>query len=175
LWRLADPPPAKEPAPMHFDTWVADLTQRGITVLPPSHAVPVELHGVLPDGRGLHFRCRGTTVTLRVLAVADTQVALPVTVGAPTEFPVMPDVLLPLAEGLDQARQRGAIARLVFPNDAAPESAAAIDGKARFGWSGYEAGLLSVDAAAPLFDELLARVGLDRLARPAVHSLRAAA
>jgi hypothetical protein len=145
---------------MRFDTWVADLARRCITVLPPSHAVPVELHGVLPDGRGLHFRCRGTTVTLRIYAAAETRVALPVAVGAPTEFPVVPDVLLPVAEGLDQARATGTAYRIVFPSAAAPETVATIDGPARFGWSAYEAGLLTVSAAAPLFDELLARVSL---------------
>ncbi len=160
---------------MNFDTWVADLTQRGMTVLPPSHAVPVELHVILPDGRGLHFRCRGTTVTLRLFAVADTRVAVPVAVSAPTEFPVVPEVLLPVAEGVDQARMRGAVFRLVFPNDARPQSVDSIDGRTRFGWSAYEAGLLSVEEAAPLFDELLTRLGLDDLARPAARSFIEAA
>jgi len=146
---------------MRFATWVADLTRRGITVLPPSHAVPIELHGVLPDGRGLHFRCRGTTVTLRLYAAAETRVALPMAVGAPTEFPVVPEVLLPVAEGLDQARATGAAYRVVFPRAATPRAAATIDGQARFGWSAYEAGLLSVGGAAPLFDELLARVSVE--------------
>jgi hypothetical protein len=146
---------------MRFDTWVADLTRRGITILPPTHAVPIELHAVLPDGRGLHFRCRGTTVTMRVFPAEAMRVALPVTIDAPTEFPIVPEVLLPVAEGLDEARASGCAYRLVAPRGSAPESVAIVDGRARFGWSAYEAGLLTVAAAAPLFDELLALVSLD--------------
>jgi hypothetical protein len=143
---------------MRFDAWVSQLARRGINVLPPSHAVPVEVHAVLADGRGLHFRCRGTTVTLRVFPAAAARVAVPVDVGAPTEFPIVPDVLFPVAEGLRRARAGGAAYRLVFPSAAAPEAVTSIDGRVRFGWSAYEAGQLSVRSAAPLLDELLARV-----------------
>jgi hypothetical protein len=143
---------------MRFNSWVFALAMRGISVLPPSHAVPIELHALLPDGRGMHFRCRGTTVTLRVFSAEATRVAVPLEIDAPTEFPLVPDVLCSVAEGLDHARATGVAYRLVFPRAAKPEDVASIDGRARFGWSAHEAGLLSVRAAAPLLDELLARV-----------------
>jgi hypothetical protein len=154
---------------MRFSTWVRSLAQQGISVLPPSHAVPVELHALLSDGRGLHFRCRGTTVTLRVFPAEATRVAVPIEVDAPTEFPLVPDVLFSVAEGLDHAKASGGAYRLVFPRPAEPEAIASIDGRARFAWSAHEAGLLSVGAAAALFDELAARVW------PDIQSLETAA
>jgi len=136
-----------------LSSWTANLAGRGITVLPPSAAVPVELHAALSDGRGLHFRCRGTQVRMRVFAAEDVRLAVPARALAPTELPLTTERWVPLAEveaagALDVAR-----ARVVFTGT--PQAVAAIDGAQRYGWRGYEAGLLRIGQAAALFDELL--------------------
>ena len=51
--------------PLTFAAWTSALTIRGYTVLPASHAVPVELWLRTPRGEVLHFRARGTRVVLR--------------------------------------------------------------------------------------------------------------
>lgn len=138
---------------MTLSDWTAELALRGITVLPPTTAVPVELHASLPDGRGLHFRCRGTRATLRVFHAEAVQLAVPVREATPTELPLVTEVWLPLAGTRVLERQ---LVRLVFTG--APAASAEMDGASRFGWSGHEAGLLRLREAKPLFEELLSGV-----------------
>jgi hypothetical protein len=133
--------------------WTAELAVRGIAVLPPTTAVPVELYASLPDGRGLRFRCRGTRVTLQLFDAMAVQLAVPVREATPTELPLMTEVRLPLAGARVMERQ---LVRVVLTD--APVDSAVLDGAERFGWSGYEAGLLRVPQAKPLFEELLARL-----------------
>jgi len=136
--------------PDTFAAWTAQLAARGIIVLPPSAAVPVELHATLPDGRALHFRCRGTRVTLRLFASDDVRLAVPAGAETPTELPLTTERWLPLGAAGE------APARVVFTGQA--RASAVIDGTQRWGWRGYEAGLLRVREAAALFDELLGSV-----------------
>jgi hypothetical protein len=136
---------------MTLTDWIDELARRGIKVLPPTTAVPVELYAALPDGRGLHFRCRGTQVILRIFAPDSVRLAVPVRESTPTELPLLTEVWLPLAGA--QVVERGEV-RVVLAGD--PVASAAVDGAQRFGWSGYEAGLLRVAEARPLFEELLA-------------------
>jgi hypothetical protein len=136
--------------PDTFAAWTTELARRGITVLPPSAAVPVELHAALPDGRAVHFRCRGTRVSLRVFAAEDVRLAVPARAGAPTELPLTTERWLPLGAA------GAAPTRVVFTGQAT--ATAAIEGGQRWGWRGYEAGLLRVREAALLFDELLGSV-----------------
>ena len=119
---------------MNLTTWTADLAARGLTALPPSTAVPVELYAVLPDGDLLHFRARGTTVTLRRYAADDVSVVLPTAyAGTTPEALAVADVrALPDAVGAG---------RVLLPAHARPVAEVAIDGTARFGWTGFEAGL----------------------------------
>jgi len=136
---------------MSLSHWTAELARRGITVLPPTTAVPVELHAALPDGRGLHFRCRGTRATLGIYAADSVRLAVPVREATPTELPLTTEVRVPFA-GARVVEQR--LVRMVISG--APAASALLDGAERFGWSGYEAGLLRVSQAKPLFEELLA-------------------
>jgi hypothetical protein len=136
---------------MTLTDWIDELARRGISVLPPTTAVPVELYAALPDGRGLHFRCRGTQVTLRIFAPQSVRLAVPVRESTPTELPLLTEVWLPLAGA--QVVERGRV-RVVLAGD--PVASATVDGAQRFGWSGYEAGLLRVPEVQPLFEELLA-------------------
>jgi hypothetical protein len=128
--------------------WALALELRGLTPLSPTTAVPVELYALLPDGRAVHFRCRGTSVTLRLYAAADVAVAIGVRETVVTELPVVGEVWVPLRDAL------GVPGRAVFTS--APLAAAAIDGRERFGWTGHEAGLLRGTEALPFLDELLA-------------------
>jgi hypothetical protein len=138
---------------MILSTWTTELAQRGITVLPPTTIVPVDMYASLPDGCGLHFRCRGTRVTLSVFAAADVQLAVPVREATPTELPLTTEIRLPLAG----ARLiESDLVRVVFSGP--PVASATIDGRRRFGWAGHEAGLLRLGDALPLFDELLGAV-----------------
>jgi hypothetical protein len=140
---------------MTLPDWVTELAGRGITVLPPTTAVPVELYAALPDGRALHFRCRGTQATMRVFAAESVRVAVPVREATPTELPLLTEVWLPLAGAADVLRGgEHHLVRMVLAGQ--PSTTAVVDGRERFGWSQYEAGLLRVRDAQPLFEELLA-------------------
>ena len=139
---------------MNLSTWIADLAARGLPAVAPTTAVPVELFALLPDGGLLHFRCRGTGVTLRRFNAEDVSVALPTAyAGTDPEALALADVRSLRAAGpvLPQGR-------VVIPVAAEPTTQAAIDGAERFGWTGFEAGRLSVAAAAALLDELLAEL-----------------
>jgi hypothetical protein len=137
--------------PTTLPVWIDELARHGITVLPPSTAVPVELYAALPDGRGLHFQCRGTRVTLRLFAPESVRLAVPVHESTPTELPLLTEVWLPF-QPVPQTQHHPV--RVVLSG--APVASASVDGGARFGWTGHEAGLLRAAQARPLFDELLA-------------------
>ncbi|EIV95511.1 hypothetical protein [Frankia sp. QA3] len=137
---------------MSFKAWMARLRDEGYLVCPGNSAVPVEIRGVRPDGVGLHFRCRGTSVRLAVyrpgraawqVAVRDEgwcpEEALQLWVHRPLDGPPPP-----------------AEARLAFPGDGGPDQELVVDGARAWGWSRHEAGLLRPTAAAYLFDHLLA-------------------
>src|SRR5688572_12293838 len=62
---------------MNLTTWIDHLATRGLTAVAPTTAVPVELFALLPAGGLLHFRCRGTVVSLRRFEARDVHVALP--------------------------------------------------------------------------------------------------
>jgi hypothetical protein len=129
-------------------TWTTDLKHHGITLLPGSSTVPVEVYGLLPDGTALHFRCRGTSVTLRLYDAADVSVAVGVREPVRTELPVTGEVWLAPADVLASAGGRTVLT-------GAPLAEAVLDGRERFGWTAHEAGLLRPAAAVPLLLELL--------------------
>ena len=128
--------------------WADELRRRGITVLPGASAVPVELYGLLPDGRALHFRCRGTSATLRLHAAGDVALAVGVREAVRPELPVTGEVWLPVTDFVGAPTGRAVLL-------GAAVAQAVLDGSDRFGWSGHEAGMLRGPAALPLFTELL--------------------
>jgi hypothetical protein len=136
---------------MTLSDWTAELARRGITVMPPTTAVPVELYAALPDGRALHFRCRGTRATLRIYAADSVHLAVPVREATPTELPLTTEIRLPFAGAQVVERH---LVRMVISG--VPIASAVHDGAQRYGWSRYEAGLLRVGEAKQLFEELLA-------------------
>jgi hypothetical protein len=126
---------------MEFRTWTRSLYDRGIRVIPPSHPTPVQVWAVLPSGGVVRFRCRGTTVTLVSYDPGDLQLLAPASTcacGCGTEVtgPVHPQ-------------------RVAVRAGARPIEGTVFDGAVERGWFGYEAGLLPVAEAAPLFDVLL--------------------
>jgi hypothetical protein len=124
-----------------FASWTAHLARRGFGVLTASHAVPVELWAIPPGDPDsvLHLRARGTRVVLRRYAAGDL-------------------ATLVLRSECDCAEHRaaGASGRTVLLPGAVPEAEVVYDGAARQGWRSHEAGLLEVDEAAAVFEELLA-------------------
>ena len=134
---------------MNLSTWIADLAARGLVAVAPTTAVPVEIFAGLPGGGLLHFRCRGTAVTLRRYDAADVQVALPTAYAGTSPEALSEADVRPLRSA------DGGVGRVVIPVGARPVAEVELDGRERFGWTGYEAGLLSVRVAAVLFDELL--------------------
>ncbi|MGW0226892.1 hypothetical protein ACWDWO_01125 [Actinopolymorpha singaporensis] len=129
---------------MDFAAWTRTLFDRGLRVVPPSHPVPVRLWALPPVGGLLHFRCHGTTVDLERYAEDDVLFADPAghcDCGCGQHLPA------------PQAPPR-----LVLRAGAVAVDGARYDGAAEHGWRGYEAGLLSVDAAAELFERLLAEL-----------------
>lgn len=145
---------------MQFSDWTAQLRRRHVSVVAPSAAVPIELYALLPGDRVLHLRCRGTTVTLCLFPGADVRVAVPVVEPVRPELAMQGECRLPLTVARELLERRDSRARLVVEPDAAPLAVAAVDGAARYGWSGHEAGLLRPAQVAPLFDELLAAADL---------------
>jgi hypothetical protein len=130
------------PAPLTFGEWTDRLRADGFTVLPQSHAVPVDLWVREPGGRVLHLRARGTRVLLRAY-----------------EGSAFTTVLLRAECDCAAHRAAGAAGRLVLAPGAQPLAEAEYDGAAEAGWSGVAAGLLRVEEAAGLFVLLLARLG----------------
>lgn len=131
---------------MDFAAWTRALHVRGFRVVPPSHAAPVRIWALLPAGDLLHFRCQGTMVRLERHAEDDVLFADPVGhcdcgCGRRLAAPQTPP-------------------RLVLRANARPVDVASFDGARIRGWRGHEAGLLSVAEAAPMFEELLADLGV---------------
>ena len=125
---------------LDFRTWTAALSARGWTVLSPSHAVPVQLW-LRSGDTVLHLRARGTRVVLRRYARSD-----------------LAALILRSACDCEEHRTAGASARTVLAPGSVPLDEAVLDGRATFGWSTYEAGLLDVPTAAGIFESLLARL-----------------
>jgi len=139
-----------------FDTWIARLRARGFVLCPASSAVPVEVRGVTPRGVGVHFRCRGVRVRLRVYRPG----------RAAWQIPLRDDGWCP-EESLELWVHRPVVGagvpergRLVFPDEAPPDDELVLDGSREWGWRSHEAGLLRAAEAAPLFDLMLAGAGL---------------
>lgn len=132
---------------MDFSTWTRVLADRGLSVVPPSHAVPIDVWALLPGAGALHFRCRGTAATLAVYE--DAQLLL-------TE----PEVSATCDCGAEHRIAR-ADSRVTPRANARPTALATYDGRADRGWTAHEAGLLSVAEAAVLFERLLATVRPD--------------
>lgn len=126
---------------MDFATWTRSLSDRGLDVVPPSHAVPVRLSMLPPEGGLLEFRCRGTRVTLERYAPADLLLVVPEAWCACGCGRHLPAPMTPPRVG-------------VRPG-ARPVATAGYDGATERGWSGHEAGLLRVEEAAALLDALL--------------------
>ncbi len=133
---------------MDFATWTRALSARGLQVVPPSHPVPVELWALLPAGGLIHFRCRGTRVTLDRYAEDDLLFV---------ESPGRCGCDGGCADG-PRARVGAVPPRVRIRPGARPVAAARFDGTRARRWSGHEAGLLTVEQAAPLFDVLLDRL-----------------
>ena len=127
-----------------FTRWTRALTARGYAVLPSSHAVPVSLwlrEGDPLDGRVLHFGARGTRLRLSVYEPSD-----------------LTTLILRAACDCEEHRQAGAAGRVVLNPGAVAVEVHELDGAAVFGWRGHEAALLPVQAAAGVFESLVAHV-----------------
>jgi hypothetical protein len=135
-----------------FKAWMNRLRADGYLLCPGSSAVPVDVRGVRRDGVGLHFRCRGTAVRLAAYRPgrAAWQVAVRDAGWCPEE-----SLQLWVHRPLDGTPPPPE-ARLAFPGDAGPDREVILDGADAWGWRHHEAGLLRPDAAAQLFDHLLA-------------------
>jgi len=141
--------------PLTFSAWTASLSQRGFTVLPSSHAVPIELWLRTPlDGRlgneVLHLRARGTRVTLRRYSAA-----------------ALAGLILRAECDCEEHRTAGATTRPALVPGSTPLAEAVYDGAAELGWVGYQAGLLDVPSAAVLFDRLLVELAPHAVTRVA--------
>ncbi|HSV40330.1 MAG TPA: hypothetical protein VLI04_16330 [Nocardioidaceae bacterium] len=137
-------------SPLTFAAWSASLTARGFTVLPSSHAVPIELWLRTPRNEVLHLRARGTSVTLRRFPAA-----------------ALAGLILRSECDCEEHRTAGATTRTTLAPGAVPLAEATFDGAAELGWVGYQAGLLDVPSAAALFDRLLSDVLPDAITRVA--------
>ncbi len=125
-----------------LSAWTAALAERGLTVLPSSHAVPVQLWA--RDRFGvLRFTAQGTRVRLRRYAAAD-----------------LTGLILRAECDCEEHRTAGAEVRTVLVPGATPLAEEVIEGHHEFGWTGIEAGLLDIPTAAVLFDRLLAEMSI---------------
>lgn len=120
-----------------FAAWTTALTERGLSVLASSHAVPVQLWAREPGHGVLHFTARGTTVALRRYRAND-----------------LTGLILRAECDCAEHRTAGAGQRTVLVPGAVPLAERVVDGRVEFGWGGIEAGLLDVPSAAVLFDRL---------------------
>lgn len=133
---------------MDFTTWARHLSDRDIHLISPSHPTPVRVRALLPSGDLAEFLCRGTTATLARYAASDLVFVEPRSSGDGCGC------------GCGEALAEPVTApRVVVRAGAEPRRVVRFEGATERGWTGYEAGLLSVDEAAPLFDSLLAAVG----------------
>jgi hypothetical protein len=124
-----------------LSSWSTHLAARGLTVLPQSHLVPIDVW--LRDAAGslLHLTGRGTTVRLRTYAESDLTV-----------------VLLRAECDCRSHREAGAAHRVTLRPGAVPTTEAAYDGAARHGWTGVEAALVAPDALAAILTTLLSEI-----------------
>ncbi|MEQ4208753.1 hypothetical protein ABN028_17030 [Actinopolymorpha sp. B17G11] len=133
---------------MNFADWTRALSERGFTIVAPTHPTPIQVCALIPDGGLVLFRCRGTRVTMERHPESALFVAAPVA-----------------SRGCDCGRSHddGPVSssdapRYIVPVDARPAQIVAYDGMRDRGWCGHEAGLLGPDEAAPLFDTLWRRL-----------------
>ncbi len=126
--------------PLTLSAWTAALAARGLTVLPCSYVVPVDLW-LRAENDVLHLRARGTRVTLRRYA--------------PTS---LTGLILRSECDCAEHRAAGARTRTALAPGVLPLAEAVFDGAAERGWVGYEAGLLGIGDAAALLDLLLPQV-----------------
>lgn len=122
------------------------LVARGQRLLPGSYAVPVDVLVALPDGAVARFTARGTTIRLALFdagAVSSIELA--------TEC------------GCGQHHESAGPVRTWLRGGAVPVRERVIDGRAAFGWTGHEAGLLRLADAVPYYFELLDMIGLEPL------------
>jgi hypothetical protein len=136
---------------VNFQQWTARLRAQGWRICPSSTGVPVDLRGLLPDGRGFHLSCRGVRVHLAVYRPG----------RACWHVPVVADISRPeeaISEWehrpLDGVGDPPPGTQLVFDGPA-PDSHAVWDGARERGWTSYEAGLLRPAEAAAHFTSLL--------------------
>ena len=143
-------------------SWHSSLAQRGLQICPSSVTVPVELRGLLPDGRGFHLLCRGVSVRLDLYAPERAAWEVPVApVSARPEDAYADYAIAPLTRpGRLEGRPVGA--RLVFAEPDRPDERRVFDGQARLGWRGHDAGLLQPESAVVILLRLLARDDLAR-------------
>ena len=137
-------------APLTFAAWTSALTIRGFTVLPSSHAVPIELWLRTQRGDVLHLRARGTRVVLRHYSAA-----------------ALAGLILRSECDCEEHRTAGAATRTTLAPGAVPLAETVYDGAGELGWVGYQAGLLDVPSAAVLLDRLLPEVAPDAVTRVA--------
>jgi hypothetical protein len=121
-----------------WSRWTADLASRGLTVLPQSHLVPVDMWLLGPAGELLHLTGRGTTLRLRRYVESD-----------------LTGLLLRAECDCKSHREAGATARVALRPDAVPLASVAFDGAALRGWTGVHAAALRPAELAPLLDVLL--------------------
>jgi len=136
--------------PLTFAAWTAALTARGFTVLPSSHAVPIELWLRTPRNEVLHLRARGTSVTLRCYSAS-----------------ALAGLILRSECDCEEHRTAGAATRTTLTPGAVVLAEAVYDGAEELGWVGYQAGLLDVPSAAVLLDRLLPEVTGEKATRVA--------
>jgi len=129
---------------MDFSAWTRALSSRGLTVVPPSHPVPITLWILRSTGGALHFSCRGTRVALS--AYDDSAIVFTRRVAT-------------CGCGCGRyVRNVEAPPRMTVRPGARPVRVARFDGAEHLGWTGYEAGLLGVAEGAALFERLLAEL-----------------
>ncbi len=117
---------------------LSTLAPRGLTVLPHSHLVPVDLWLRSGSGLLLHLSGRGTTLRLRAYSDSD-----------------LTAVLLRAECDCQSHREAGAAHRVALRPGAVPSASLVYDGAARHGWTGVEAALLRPVALRPILDELV--------------------
>ena len=139
-----------------WSRWTADLASRGLTVLPQSHLVPVDVWLRGPDAELLHLTGRGTTLRLQRFAESD-----------------LTGLLLRAECDCKSHREAGATARVALRPDAVPLASVSYDGAARHGWTGVHAARLRPAELAPLLDVLLADL-VGNLAAPVAAPVAAA-
>jgi hypothetical protein len=144
--------------------WLSSLARRGLQICPSSVTVPIELRGLLPDGRGFHLLCRGVSVRLDLYAPERSGWEVPLApVSTRPEDAYAEYAIRPLTRpGRLDGRPEGA--RLVFAEPDHPDERRVFDGRARLGWRGHDAGLLPPESAVAILLRLLARDGETRAA-----------